>query len=125
MENGPESCPSAALVRIMIMMIMIRIMETGPETCPSATLVRSSSLFPTMRSQISIIPENILKADIVNMEINSLLLAKFSAVCDNLEMEAMVPTNAYLTHSPTPDTFTVRYNKKHCQRHNEPKALSP
>ena len=32
----------------------------------------------------------------------------FSAVCDNKEMEGMVPHMAYLTHSAQPDSFTVK-----------------
>ena len=36
------------------------------------------------------------------------ILATFSAVCDNKEMEGLVPHMAYLTHSAQPDSFTVK-----------------
>ena len=49
-----------------------------------------------------------LKTDFVNISSNS---SSFSAVCDNKEMEAMVPTSGYLTHSAEPaHSFTVKSN---------------
>ena len=73
--------------------------EGGLETCPSAPLVRSSSPFPTHKS----LEGTELKGAVKYQSFST------SAVCDNREMEEMVPTSAYLTHSPTPDTFTVKY----------------